>query len=343
MLRRPITTLKALIGIVVLALLSACGSTAAAGAADGGPEKLELNYQGSANTVTLPELALDLGYLGAIKLNWIGNTISGPQDIQSAATGQTDFGGAFAGAVAKLVTSGAAVRAVVNYYGEDDKTFNGFYVRADSPIHTARDFIGRKVGVNTAGAHYEAALDTWLTKNGLTPEEIKQVELVVIPPINAEETLRRGQIDVAALGGVLQDHAVATGGLRSVFNDVQLFGAFNGGQIVLRNDFIAKHPKTAEVFVTAVARAIEWERATPREVVIARFTRIVQERHRNESTETLRYWKSVGIAAPGGVISDKDFSIWEPWLHQSGVISDTLDVASLYTNQFNGYRRGAAG
>ena len=84
----------------------------------------------------LPELAEDLGYLGDVKLNWVGNTISGPQDIQSAATGQTDFGGAFAGAVVKLIEAGAPVKAVINYYGEDEKTFNGFYVKEDSPIRT---------------------------------------------------------------------------------------------------------------------------------------------------------------------------------------------------------------
>jgi hypothetical protein len=35
------------------------------------------------------ELAADLGYLGNLKLKWIGNTISGPQDIQAATTGDT--------------------------------------------------------------------------------------------------------------------------------------------------------------------------------------------------------------------------------------------------------------
>jgi ABC-type nitrate/sulfonate/bicarbonate transport system substrate-binding protein len=67
--------------------------------------------------VTLPELAEDLGYLGNVKLKWVGNTISGPASIQSAATGATDFGGAFAGAVVKLIEAGAPVTAVINYYG----------------------------------------------------------------------------------------------------------------------------------------------------------------------------------------------------------------------------------
>jgi ABC-type nitrate/sulfonate/bicarbonate transport system substrate-binding protein len=115
--RRRHRTLAALVAALTLVVLSGCAGGDEEPAASGGPEKLELSYQGWANQVSLPELAEDLGYLAPVKLNWIGNTISGPQDIQSAATGQTDFGGAHGGAVAKLIDSGAPVTAVLNYYG----------------------------------------------------------------------------------------------------------------------------------------------------------------------------------------------------------------------------------
>ncbi|MEU4526339.1 ABC transporter substrate-binding protein [Amycolatopsis sp. NPDC024027] len=321
-------------------LLAGCASATATGA-PGQPEKLELRYQGSANSVTLPELAEDLGYFGPVKLKWVGNTISGPQDIQSAATDQTDFGGAFTGAVVKLVEAGAPVKAVVNYYGSDDRTFIGFYTKEDSPIRTARDLIGKKVGVNTAGANLEAALDTWLKGQGLADDEIKQVQLVVIPPVNAEQALRNGQLDVAALQGILQDHALAAGGVRPLFTDVGAFGPYNGGPYVLRTDFIKKYPETAKIFVSAVAKAIEWERTTPRDEVIARFTKIIKSRGRNESTDTLKYWKSVGITH-GGLISDADYTRWEPWLKQEGYLKhDKIDTSKLYTNEFNPYRDGA--
>ncbi len=74
------------------------------------PEKLELRYQGWASKVLYPELAEDLGYLAPIKLKWVGNTISGPQDIQAAVTGDVDFGGAFNGSIVKLAAAHAPVR-----------------------------------------------------------------------------------------------------------------------------------------------------------------------------------------------------------------------------------------
>jgi ABC-type nitrate/sulfonate/bicarbonate transport system substrate-binding protein len=335
--------LRLALAVTSLMSLASCSlSSGSASPAGEGLGAVTLRYQGSANNVLLPELAQDLGFFSKVKLDWVGNTISGPQDIQSAATGQTDFGGAFSGAVVKLIKAGAPVKAVVNYYGEDAKTFNGFYVKVASPLHTPRDLIGKKVAVNTLGAHSEAVIDTYLQRSGLSRSEISQVQLVVLPPNDTEQAVRRDQVDVGVLGGVLQDRAIADGGLRSLFSDYQLFGAFNAGQYVMRNEFVAKYPQAVKDFVTGVAKAIEWERSTPRAKVIARFTQIIQKRHRNESTDNLKYWKSVGVSSPGGRISDSDYEQWRGWLEQSGIVSPgTLRASSFYTNDFNGLVSGA--
>ena len=335
---KTIATIASAAAAVFIAV-AASGCSGPAGAAAPENQVTELRYQGSANNVTLPELAEDLGYLGNVKLKWVGNTTSGPQDIQSAATGQTDFGGAFAGAVVKLIEAGAPVKAVVNYYGEDEKTFTGFYVKNDSPIHGPRDLIGKKVAVNTLGAHSEAVIDTWLEKNGLTQDEIKQVQLVVLPPNDTEEAIRRGQVDVGSLSGVLQDNAIAAGGLRSLFSDYGLFGAFAGGQYVFRSDFFAQNPETVKTFTTGVAKAIEWERTTPRDEVIKRFAQIIEKRNRGESTKNLQYWKSVGVPN-AGIITDSDFSRWAKWLNDTGIVGGPLNPSKYYTNEFNALAKG---
>ncbi len=336
--RRRIAVLTA--SFVALGIaLTGCSGTAAASSNSGSEEVTVLRYQGSANQVSLPELADDLGFLGDIELDWVGSTISGPQDIQSAATGQTDFGGAFAGAVVKLIEAGAPVTAVINYYGEDEQTFNGFYVLDGSPIQDAHDLIGKKIGVNTLGAHAEAVLDTWLADEGLSEEEITQVQLVVVPPNDTEEALRRGQIDVGVLGGILQDRAIATGGVRSILSDYDLFGAFAGGQYVFRDDFIEANPTTVRTFTTGVAKAIDWLHNTPRDEVIARYTTIIEGRDRDETTDNLQYWKSPGV--PGvGQISDEDFTRWADWLKSSGIVTGELKPEDYYTNKFNDLAEG---
>ncbi|MFG3049325.1 ABC transporter substrate-binding protein [Kitasatospora sp. NPDC048239] len=320
----------------VAAAAAACGRATAS--SSGGAETRKLRYQGVVGQVTLPELAEDLGYLGDVKLEWVGNTISGPQDIQSAATGQTDFGGAFNGAVVKLIAAGAPVKAVISYYGVDAGLFNGYYVLEDSPIRSARDLIGKKVAMNTLGAHGEAVLDTYLQRNGFAPGELGKVERIVLPPVNTEQALRQKQVEVAVLGGILRDKAVAAGGIRPLLSDFDLLGAFSAGTYVLTNRFLKANPTTSKTFVTGVAKAVEWARTTPREEVVARSVEIVRKRGRNEDTSTLQYWRSFGVAEPGGRLSDRTFQIWIDWLTTHGDLKQgQVKAADLYTNEFNGY------
>lgn len=328
-----------LLGLSAVAV--SCGTTA--GAASGKGQTKTLRYQGWAGQVTLPELAEDLGYLEDVKLKWVGNTISGPQDIQSAATGQVDFGGAFNGAVVKLAANHAPIKAVISYYGSDKYAYNGFYVLKDSPIRSARDVLGKKVGMNTLGAHDEAMLDIYLQRGGLSRAEIGKVEPLVVPPVNTEQTLRQRQIDVAVLGGILRDKALAAGGIRPLFTDYQLLGAFSAGTYVMTDRFLKQNPDTARTFVTAVGRAIEWSRSTPHEEVIARMTDIVRKRGRNEETAPLKYWRSYGVAEKAGLITGKELQLWIDWLTDRGDIKKgQVTLSNLYTNEFNGNQKSSS-
>ncbi|MFJ3513774.1 MULTISPECIES: ABC transporter substrate-binding protein [unclassified Streptomyces] len=328
----------ALLGISAAAV--SCG-TATAGSGGSGAQIKTLKYQGSAGAVTLPELAADLGYLEDLKLEWVGNTISGPQDIQSAATGQTHFGGAFNGAIVKLASSKAPIKAVISYYGVDEASFSGYYVLEDSPIRSARDLLGKKIGMNTLGAHSQAVLDIYLSRNGLAKADSSKVESLVVPPVNTDQVLRQKQIDVGVLGGILRDKAVAAGGIRPLFSDFDLLGKFSAGSYIMTERFIKQNPDTARTFVTGVAKAIEWARTTPREEVIARQTEIVKKRGRNEDASTLQYWRSYGVAEQGGRIEDKEFQLWLDWLGERGDIKPgQLKPADLYTNEFNGFGKG---
>lgn len=303
------------------------------------PEKLELRYQGFAGQVTFPELAEDLGLLAPIQLKYIGNTISGPQDIQTVVTGDTDYGGAFNGAIIKLVAARAPVKSVIGYYGTDEHTWMGYYVLEGSPIRGARDLIGKKVGVNTVGAHAEFVLREYLTRGGLSKAEADQVTLLVVPPVSGEQALRQRQIDVATLQSVLRDKALSRGGLRKLFSDFDLFGTFTAGSYVFHHRFLRDNPRTVKKFVEATARAIEWARGQPREVVIDRYRAILSRRGRNEDASAIAYWRSTGVAAPGGVIRDGEFQMWIDWLQKGGQLSaGQLEQADLYTNEFNPFK-----
>ena len=328
--------LRSVLAALAVVLL---GGTAAAQSL----EKAEVRYQGWAGQVLFPELAEDLGYLAPLRLKWIGNTISGPQDIQTVATGDIDIGGAFYGAIIKLIAARAPVKAVIGYYGSDEHTWQGYFVKEDSPIHTPRDLIGKKVAVNTLGAHLEFVLREYLARGGLTPEEIKKVTLVVVPPVTGEQALRQGQVEVTTLAGVLRDKALERGGLRKLFSDKDLFGNFTGGAYVLREKFIRDNPNTARKLIEGTAKAIEWARTSPPDEVRARFEKIIAERKRNEDASSIKYWQSTGVAGQGGRITDGELQVWIDWLVKDGLLKPgQLKASDLYTNDLNPYGRAAA-
>jgi ABC-type nitrate/sulfonate/bicarbonate transport system substrate-binding protein len=309
--------------------------------ADPPPEQTEIRYQGWAGQVTFVELADDLGYLAPLKLKWVGNTISGPQDIQTVVTGDVDIGGAFYGAIIKLIAAKAPIKAVIGYYGSDADTYNGYYVKDGSPIRSARDLIGKKVAVNTLGAHLEFMLREYLARNGVSAAEAKQVTLVAIPPVTGEQALRQGSVDVTTLNGVLRDKALERGGIRRLFADTELFGNFTGGAYVLRDKFIKDNPNSSRKLVEGVSRAIVWAQTTSPEEVRARFERIIAARKRNEDASPIKYWKSTGVASKGGVISDGEIQIWIDWLVKDGLLKPgQLKASDTYTNEFNFYRTG---
>ncbi|VFA95292.1 Putative aliphatic sulfonates-binding protein precursor [Nocardia farcinica] len=321
-----------------LSTLGACGQSSTATTADG---KTVLRYQGTTGQVTAFELADDLGYFSKISLKWEGDTTSGPASIQAAATNQTEFGSAFNGAVVKLISGGANVTSVLSSYGADELSFSGYYVREDSPITTARDLIGKKVAVNTLGAHHEFITREWLHQQGLSEAEIDQVQLVVVPPANTEDALRKGQVDVGTLGSVFRETALERGGLRPLYTDKAIFGEFDYGAYVFRDEFIEKNRDAVADFVQGTARATRWLQVTPREEVVARFADIINRRGRNENTDLLKYWRSPGIPVPGAVIAEKELQIWIDWLVRNGELDQgKLRASDLFTNEFNPYANG---
>jgi len=307
------------------------------------PEKLELRYQGWASKVLYPELAEDLGYLAPIKLKWVGNTTSGPQDIQAAVTGDVDFGGAFNGSIVKLVAAHAPVKAVISYVGTDKETNGGLFVLQDSPIKGARDLIGRKIGVNTPGAYEQYLVTAYLQKSGLSKEDIDKVVFVAAPPVNLAQLLKQKQLDAVFLEDIIKDKLLADGGARLLTTDYQLFGSFGYASYLFTDRFIAQNPNTVRKFVEGTARAIEWARKTPREEVVARLQKIVEARHRNEDTSIVNYWKSAGVGGKGGLIASVDFTTYIDWYVNNGVLKPgQVKPEAVYSNEFNPFNQSVA-
>ena len=326
-----------LVGLVS-GVLSGCsdGKTSA----KGGEDQI-LQYQSSPGSVSFPELAVDLGYLGDLKLESIGDSVGGPESIQLTATKQIDFGAAFNGAIIKSYSKNVKIKSVIGSYGSDKNTYIGAYALEGGPIKSAKDFIGKKVGVNILGAHSEFVIKDYLRQGNLTEKEIEQVTLVTVPGSSAEQILRNQQIDVVMLSGIGRDRALATGGITEIFKDIDVFGTeFTAGDYFFTDQYIKDNPNTVKQFVEGVAKAIEWARTTPKEQVITRFEEIINKRERKETTANLKYWKSTGISEEGGVITPSEYDVWIDWLVANGELKEgQVKPEDLYTNEYNPYAK----
>ncbi|MDR2689472.1 MAG: ABC transporter substrate-binding protein, partial [Azoarcus sp.] len=260
--------------------------------------------------------------------------------IQTLLSGDVDISSSsFNSAIVKVVASGAPVTAVIASYGydSDDDGFlikGGFFVREDSGISGPRDLIGKKVAVNALGAQAELCLSEYLQRGGLDKDAIKQVELVVVPPVSMEQSLRQGQVDMAQLYFPPGEGS----GLRRIFGFHDLYQHFSAGSYVMTTRYLRDNPNTARHVLGGVAKAIEWARVTPNDEVIERFRQIIAKRGRNESDHLLQYWTGYGVPAKGGVLKNEDYQVWLDWLVKDGQIeAGTVDLEKVYTNAFNPY------
>lgn len=335
----PFILITALAG----SILAGCSNEKTASDSESAKAKEDkvIQYSSSAGSVEIAELAEELGFLGDLKLDNIGSTSGGPEDIQLTATKQLDFGNAFNGAIIKSVSEGVKIKSVIGSYGVDEKTKGGLFVLEESPIKKAKDLIGKKIGVNTLGAQAEFFNVQYLREKGLSEKEIDQVQLVVIPTANAEQILRSKQNDAVRLSELTKDRALEKGGIREITNDLDIYGeAFTAGSYFFADEYIEKNPNTVKRFVNGVAKAHEWSKKTPRKEVVATLEKIVKGRNNNEPTENLKYWESFGVASTGGLIQQEEYGVWIDYLVKDDQLKKgQVKLKDLYTNEFNSYAK----
>jgi len=334
-MRRQLAAL--LSGLALLAGLAGCAAQAAPEPnADG---VTTIRYQNSVGQVNLLELADALGYLDGIRLDYIGDVTGGPEQLRTLVIGEADVAlGPFLGATSQLVATGAPLKVVVSTYGSNAKITQSLLTLEGSPIRDARDLIGKKVAVNTLGANYEAVLDYWLLEEGLTQDEIDQVTLVPLPPLNSEQSLRQGQVDAAYMSGGFAAVAQKNGGVREVMRDVDVMGPYNGGGAVVTEQFLETNPEAATTVTTGLAKAVRYVESHSKPEVLKVYAPYLEQHGRGSYLEAIEanWTGSTGVARPDASLKDQDFSIWLDWLESRGdVETDGLEPHDIYTNEFN--------
>ena len=322
--------------LATVALAAGCGGSSSATNSDG---TTTVRYQSSQGTVDALQLADALGYLKNIKLKKVGDVTGGPDSLRALASRQIDIGAsAFYGAVAQLVATGVPIKAVVSTYGSNGDISSVVATPTGSGIKTAQDLVGKKVAVNTLGANAEAVLDTWFEKEGLSADEIKQVTLVPLPPLNTAQALKEHQVDAAYIGLGQLKAANAAVPLTTLVTDTDVVGNYNGGGFTLRDDFIKSNRQAAETLATGVGKAVDYIESHSREDVLEVYEKWLTDNGYASYIDAVETnWAGhTGVSSPHGTISDNDIQLWLDWLGGRGDVDvDKIKPSDVYTNDLN--------
>lgn len=322
------------VGAATVLAVATTGTAAASSAATA-----TVRYQDSPGTLSIIQLAKALGYIPGITIQNEGFVQGGPQALQALGTGQVDIAGAFTGAIADVVAHGSPVKAVISFFGDVPNSPTALVVKkgSSSSLSKPKDWIGKKVGVNTLGAQSQAILDTWFLRGGLTPKQIKSVTLVPLPSLDLPAAVEHGQIDGAMVSSAVFIAAQKAGDLTPVLKDTDLFGPFNGDQYAMADSWLKANPAGAKEFIGGMAKAVVWAQSHTRKQVLAKFVPWLKANKFTEDAKALASWTTTGISTKGGYVTKGDFTKWWPWLKSQGLIKGTENPGSMFTNEFNPY------
>jgi ABC-type nitrate/sulfonate/bicarbonate transport system substrate-binding protein len=283
-------------------------------------EEVKFRYLASQGGLSAHELAAELGYFDGtgITIENVGYATGGPASLIALASGDVEIGSAATSAVLNSIIGGNDFVAAYPSNGINDEVQSIFYVLEDSPIRDIKDIAGKTIAVNTLGAHLDYTIREALHSVGLPSDAANQI---VVPGPQLEQVLRSGQVDVSAFGywqTTFEGAAKQKGGLRAIFDDTDVLGEIAGGFIVLRRDFIDKHPEAAKVFVEQSERALDYARQNPEETKKI-FAKALAER--GENPDIAQFFRGYGVR-PGGKAVERDLQFWIDVLVREGKLKE---------------------
>ena len=260
-----------------------------------------------------------------------------PLVVAAMAAGETDVAylayNSFASAVIKNVVPGGLTIVGAEFYDSHPEHFNfPWMALAEAPINSVRDLKGKNIGVLAIGTGADATTRLMLKKSGLDP--IKDVTIVEIPAPAMEEAVRSKKIDVGFFAPIFAYRAMATGGLKKVFDSYQAWGKpYLFSFIVARNEYLKKSPDTVRAFLedyVTLSRYVQKpeNREAMLDVVAAHFKapRAVLQQFYLTKKDVYR--------PPDGRVVPEDLQHAISRLHELGFLEKDIQVAQYVDNSY---------
>ena len=189
----------------------------------------------------------------------------GAAQVPALVSGDLDVAGGNWVPFMQAAAQGIDVKAISSAGSLVTHGIHGLFVRADSDIKTAADFVGKTLAVNTLGNLGELAYKEAMEAAGVDPESAKFTELGFGDIAGA---LEQGNIDVGWQPGPFYGHAQENPKLRMVldFDDIESISELPNVGYVAMGDWIDSNPNTVEALGAALGESIDYTLDHPDEV-----------------------------------------------------------------------------
>lgn len=187
---------------------------------------------------------------------------TGPGIVAAAASGDIDVGFANLFAFAEAFARGAPVRVIApGQLFTAGRQSIALVVRADSPIHVAKDLNGKKIGVRAAVSLVGVGARAWIDRHG---GDSTTIQLVPVPGELHAQALEQGQVD--ALSASLTDIPVAKNGSKRIigYPTEAIAPRFIGSGWYARTSWIEKNRDLTHRYAHAIMQASHWANAHQR-------------------------------------------------------------------------------
>jgi ABC-type nitrate/sulfonate/bicarbonate transport system substrate-binding protein len=305
--------------------------------ADADANPIVIRYQNDRGSVPDFEIADALGFFKekGIRIQSEGDSAGGPQTLAALASGSIDLAGAATPAVINAIAGGAKILCIMPRAGINKDVNSKFFVLDSSSIKAAKDLKDKSITVNTLGAHLDYTIREYLRIHGLNKDD---VQLVAVPELQLDQTLRDRQANVVAVGawqGPIAAKIAAEGGVRVLFTDHDVLGDIVLGDNVMEKAFIDQHLQAVKEFVTASAKAADWAAEHPDEArkLVAQ---ILRKRGDNAAAEAAAaYWPGYGLSQHS-LYKDHDIKFWLDVLVREGKLKPgQFTPEDIATNKYN--------
>jgi len=260
-------------------VVAACGGSADEPDQDPGPDKVNVGVIAIVDVAPI-YLGQAKGFFQARDIDLRLTTAQGGSAIVPAVlSGEFQFG--FSNTISLLLAQSRKVpiKAISNgnnSTGVDGKDFAGLFVKADSPIRTAKDLAGRTVSANTLKNITETSVRASVRKAGGDATKVKFAELAFPDQVPA---LQSGRVDAIFVVEPFQQAAVAAGARKIASSYVDVAPDLTIAMYFTSQQLLSRDPDLVKRFTEAMKESLAYADTHPDEVraALGTYTKIPPE------------------------------------------------------------------